>query len=277
MSVRAFRGDAPIRSIPFDDRGLAYGDGVFETLRVHHGGMPWWDAHWARLAAGAERLGFAPPDPGLVRREAAELFPDRGDGVLKILVTRGGAGRGYAPPVGAAPTWLVARHGLPPPSAGGLALHWCEMRLAIQPRLAGLKHCNRLEQVLARGECEAQGTDEGLMRDTDGHVVCATSANLFVLREGRWWTPPLDRCGVAGTCRAALWPSLEPLERRLSPDDVESAEAVFLCNAVRGILPVARLGGRRWPPHPRVAAARDALASVHPGFAGAGGIDREQA
>ena len=118
--------------------------------------------------------------------------------------------------------------------------------------------------MLARAEADAAGCDEGLLRDTEGHVVSATSANLFVLRDGRWRTPPVDRCGVAGVCRARLLETLGAVETRLSVDDVEGADAVFLCNAVRGILPVASLGSRRWPPGSAAAEeARRALAQPH--------------
>lgn len=268
MNVRIFDGAQRIDAIAPDDRGLAYGDGLFETLRAHRGALPWWNAHWARLVRGSERLGLVLPGEAQVRAEAAGLFADGGDGVLKLIVTRGGGARGYAPAADAPPRWLLARHPLPAaPRAEGLRLHWCSVRLAAQPLLAGIKHCNRLEQVLARAECAAAGADEGLVRDADGAVVSATSANLFVLRQGRWQTPPLDRCGVAGTCREHLLAPLDARETRLGPAEVESADVVFLCNAVRGILPVASLGARDWAPHPAVAAARRALAHLHPGFA----------
>jgi 4-amino-4-deoxychorismate lyase len=266
MSARLFRGRREVAAPAPDDRGLAYGDGVFETMRVHRGRIPWWEAHWERLALGASRLGIALPDPRQAQAAATGLFDDGGDGVLKLLLTRGGGGRGYAPDPAAEPAWIISRHALPPALAAGLSLHWCGTRLAIQPALAGIKHCNRLEQVLARAECERAGTDEALVQDMEGRVVSATAANLFVLREGAWTTPPVDRCGVAGTCRAAL---LAPLGAHLAPilpGEVESADAIFLCNAVRGILPVARLGARTWPPHPSVAAARQVLARLHPGF-----------
>ncbi|MDQ2703429.1 MAG: aminotransferase class IV, partial [Pseudomonadota bacterium] len=178
-----------------------------------------------------------------------------------------GAARGYAPDATAAPQWQLARHPLPAPAAGGLRLHWCETRLAVQPLLAGIKHCNRLEQVLARAECVAADADEGLVRDTGGNVVSATSANLFVFRDGAWLTPPLRDCGVAGTCRGMLTAPLDAREAVLDVAAVESADAVFLCNAVRGILPVAAAGARSWPSHPAIAAARRALAGLHPGFA----------
>ncbi len=281
--VRSFEGGARVAALAPGNRGLAYGDGLFETMRAHGGALPWWDAHWARLARGAARLGIALPDEAFVRAQAGELLAGElqagelhageplagGDAVLKLLVVRGGAARGYAPIPGAPPAWQLSCHPLPGPApAAGLRLHWCDVRLAWQPALAGLKHCNCLEQVLARAESDAAGCDEGLLRDTDGHVVSATSANLFVLREGRWRTPPVDGCGVAGTCRARLLDALDAVEARLSVADVEGADAVFLCNAVRGILPVASLGSRRWPPvDDAVAGARRALAHSHPGFA----------
>ncbi|HEY0310541.1 MAG TPA: aminodeoxychorismate lyase [Luteimonas sp.] len=264
--VRLFEGARAVVALAPDDRGLAYGDGLFETLRVHAGTLPWWDAHWVRLAHGAARLGIALPDARQARAESEALFADGAHGVLKLLLSRGGGARGYAPAPGAKPRWMLSRHPLPG-AAAPLHAIWCETRLALQPALAGLKHCNRLEQVLARAECVAAGADEGLVRDMEGTVVAGTAANLFVLREGRWLTPPVDRCGVAGTCRAVLVPALAASEQRLQRADVETADAVFLCNAVRGILPVARLGTRTWQSHPAIAQARDALGRSHPGFA----------
>ncbi len=264
--VRLFRGARPVDAVAPDDRGLAYGDGLFETMRVHAGAVPWWDAHWSRLSLGAARLSIGLPDAGQARAEAGSLFDDGAHGVLKLLLTRGGGARGYAPIDGAEPSWMLARHPLPAPAASARAI-WCDTRLALQPALAGIKHCNRLEQVLARAECVAAGADEGLMCDGEGTVVSATSANLFVLRDGRWLTPPIDRCGVAGTCRAILLPALDAREQRLQRGDVDRADAVFLCNAVRGILPVARLGARTWELHPALAQAHAALGRSHPGFA----------
>jgi 4-amino-4-deoxychorismate lyase len=271
MSARVFVGGQRVDAMPADDRGLAYGDGLFETMRVHAGQVPWWDAHWARLQRGTRRLRMASPDEGQVRSEAAALFADRAAGVLKLIVTRGSGGRGYAP-TNTQPNWMLSRHPLPaPPSRGGLSLRWCATRLTIQPALAGIKHCNRLEQVLARAEWDDPATsghdaDEGLMRSSEGDVVCAISANLFVLRDSRWLTPKVDRCGVEGICRGQLLPLLDAHEVRLSVADVESGDAVFLCNAVRGILGVARLGTRTWSSHPSVAEARRVLAPTHPGF-----------
>lgn len=272
MNARIFAGDRCRDGVPAGDRGLAYGDGLFETMRFERGEAPWWDRHWARLLVGADRLRIPLPDEAHVRSEAGELMAGE-SGVLKLIVTRGEGSRGYAPDATAVPTWVLSRHALPPPfPREGVSLRWCETRLAIQPALAGLKHCNRLEQVLARSEWNAQdagAADEGLVRSMDGDVVCATAANLFVFREGAWSTPPVDRCGVAGICRGWLMETMAGVgmrvaEARLSPHDVETADAVFLSNAVRGILPVARLGGRTWAPHDAIETLRERLGRIFP-------------
>ncbi len=269
-AARIFLGEVQVGAIPEHDRGLAYGDGLFETMRVHGGRVPWWDAHWARMAHGAGRLRMRLPDRPLVEQQMQALLAaaDGGpDCVVKLVVTRGMGGRGYLPSIDNAPLWILSYHPAPPPPRpGGLHLRWCEMRLALQPALAGLKHCNRLEQVMARGEWTDRAIDEGLVRDMDGNVVSATAANVFVLRDGGWQTPPVDNCGVAGVCRGWVLSACGARETRMGVEDVETADAIVLCNAVRGILPVAQLGDRAWLPHPEVRALRERLAATHPAF-----------
>ena len=266
-SERIYRGTARAESIAPDDRGFRYGDGLFETMRGHRGTIPWWPAHWHRLSAGASRLQLPLPPEAFVLGELAAML-EGGDAVVRLQVTRGGGGRGYAPPAAAEPTWVLSRHELPPPPPeGGLGVRWCTTRLAAQPLLAGVKHCTRLEQVLGRLELRGGEDDEGLLLSEDDEVVSAISANLFILRGGEWWTPPVDRCGVAGVARSWLLGQGLAGERRLDREAVEQAEAVVLTNAVRGILPVSRLGTRRWSPHPQAGALRAALAAAHPAFA----------
>lgn len=265
MASAIYVGQARVGAVSATNRGLAYGDGVFETMRVHRGALPFWPQHLARLQQGAGRLAIAMPDVDFIEARIAEMVWSVEAGVLKMLLTRGEGGRGYAPPLDAVPTWMLSLLPLPAPQPA-LRLHGCETRLATQPVLAGIKHCNRLEQVLGRAEAERAGCDEGLMRDMSGNPVCATSANLLVLRDGRWTTPSLDLCGVAGVLRGWLLDEGLVALASLSMDDVESAQALALCNAVRGILPVRALGAREWPLHPAVADLQKRLAMTTPMF-----------
>jgi len=273
MTTRIYCGTQRIDALDPRDRGLAYGDGVFETILIHRGVPVWWDAHIARLLRGCATLGIVAPILDFLRVEADALIEQCACGVLKIIVTRGVGERGYAPLSNAPPTIVLSLSDAPaPPPRDGLNLRWCDTPLAIQPRLAGLKHLNRLEQVLARAEWNDGDLDEpvfheGLQCDTTGRVVGATSANLFVLRNERWLTPPVADCGIAGVCRSWILGNItETAEAVVARADVESADAIVLCNAVRGILPVAALGSRRWPPNAQAIALRQSLAEAEPAF-----------
>ncbi len=266
MNVRIFSGETAVDAFPPDDRGLAYGDGLFETMRVHAGRVPLWPRHCERLHRGAQQLAMPLPRMSTVEAQIEDVIDGCDAGVLKLLATRGSGGRGYSPPGEPTPTWMLALHPLPAMPAQGVRLHWCETRLAMQPRLAGIKHCNRLEQVLARAECVQAGCDEGLMRSSAGDVVCATAANLLLLRDGVWSTPPVEACGVAGVCRGWLLESGLVGIAESTPRQVESADALALCNAVRGILPVASLAGCEWPAHAAVAELQIRLAAAFPMF-----------
>lgn len=268
MNAIVLRGGERVAAVDPADRGLAYGDGVFETLLVHAGAPVWWPAHWARLRRGLERLGIPEPDEGRVRGHAAALLADApARAVLKIIVSRGAGGRGYAPPAVAEPTVVLSAHAAPE-RTDALRLRWCSTRWAKQPALAGIKHLNRLEQVLARAEWQDPAIHEGLVLDADGSVVSATAANVFARVGGSWITPSVDACGIAGLLRDWILAN-EPTARvaPLAAEQVESADEVFLCNAVRGILPVRALGGREWTAWPATDGLRRRLAGAEPAFA----------
>ncbi len=268
LASALFQGDRRVAALDAGDRGLAYGDGLFETALVHDGLVVWWPAHLARLSEGAARLRIPMPDVAWLTTQLAEFVaqaPERA--VLKLVLTRGVGGRGYAPPGTVEPTLALSLHAAPPPVQAPITVRWCDMRLALQPALAGIKHLNRLEQVLARAEWRDPGIHEGLMLDTQGQVGCATAANVFALVNGRWLTPPVHRRGVAGVARAWVLAN-EPAaaEAELDRGELESADAVFLCNAVRGILPVGCLGEQRWAPHPALAELQRRLGRAEPAF-----------
>lgn len=240
-------------ALPADDRGLHYGDGLFETMRVTAGAVPLLDRHLARLARGCARLGFVAPDEALLRREIAAACAGRAAGVLKLIVTRGSAARGYRAPGAASPRRILSLH----PAADrpgthateGVRLRTCSTRLAIGSALAGLKHLNRLEQVTARSEWQDEAIVEGLMLDAEGSVVGGTMTNLFLVRGGALVTPMLDRCGVSGVARAVVLECAQALgipasEQRLGREALDAADAMFLCNAVVGLWPARELDGR---------------------------------
>lgn len=243
---------------PLDDRGAAYGDGLFETVLVRDGEPQLWAAHLARLARGCAVLGFPAPCQADLERPLAKA--PRGQAVLKLMVTRGSGGRGYLPPAAPKPRlrWQLSPFAPNPRHWwAGVRVRHCRLRLGIQPALAGLKHLNRLENVLARREWQDSDTAEGLLCDSEKRLVEATCMNLFWQREGRLETPRLDRCGVAGTLREALAARVELHEVAAGPEVLDAADAVWLGNSVQGVWPVIRLddpdGGelRHWPLEPR--------------------------
>ncbi len=251
------QGLTPNGDVPVTDRGLAYGDGLFETIAVVDGKPKLLAAHLARLQRGAERLVIAGLDFNAIETAvgaASAAFSSHG--AVKLMVTRGDGPRGYTPPVAQNPRWWLQSFAWTPPTALPTGAHVAisSVRLGEQPLLAGLKHLNRLEQVLARAEYPASRADEALMLDSAGRLVCATSANIIVVREGKLFTPRLDRCGVAGVVRGALLAGASRgdlpwsiTETELTPASLVGAEEVFLTSALRGVWAVAAVEGTPVP------------------------------
>lgn len=272
MNTRVLVNGVEAARIAADDRGLLYGDGLFETLRVHRGGCPLWAYHLARLHRGCSVLGLPQPPPGLLERERDVLVGRTEDAVLRITWTRGPSARGYAPPGSAQPTRVLAL-GAPPAApvhwyARGIRVRFCDLRLARQSRLAGIKHLNRLEQVLARAEWRDDAIVEGLMLDTSGRVIGATAANLFAVIDGELLTPRVDQSGIAGVGRALLMDTLPVRQRHLWPRDLARASELVLVSSVRGALPVRRLEATRWRPGPWVRRAQQVFAERGIGIPG---------
>lgn len=238
-----------IERLAVDDRGLQYGDGLFESIAIRDGHPRLWERHMTRLAEGCRRLMIPMPDRTTLHKEVVRVAHGERRAVAKVIVTRGDSGRGYRPIAGTTPTRIVRRYPWPDFPADnantGVRLCWCRLPLSRQPLLAGLKHLNRLEQVLARAEWQDEYAD-GLMCDGDGLVIEGTMSNLFLVRHDTLVTPDLSESGVAGVMRAEVLAQATKhgIATRISPVTVamvEAAEELFLTNSLIGIWPVTRL------------------------------------
>ena len=247
------------RHVDHRDRGLQYGDGLFETMRVHRGAVRLLDFHLERLIEGCRRLRFEAPDQRLLRREIRGAAALCDAGILKLIVTRGVGARGYRPSGSEHSTRILSLQRLPRAHLGAsripVRMRICRTRLGSNPCLAGLKTLNRLESVMARLEWADPRIWEGLMRDADGHLVCGTMSNLFLKTGSTLATPLLDLCGVAGVMRRWVMKQSKSLklrveERRIQIADLARADEIFMSNAIVGLVAVAeiRVGNSRIRP-----------------------------
>jgi len=255
------------------DRGLHFGDGVFETIACLNGRPRFLSLHLERLAHGCRTLGFAPVADRLLRAEIEGLAGAQERAIVKLIVTRGPAiARGYAVSGREQATRVAIRYPWPvEETAGqqrGVGVRVAAMRLGENPALAGLKHCNRLEQILARSEAEASTVAEALMLSRSGRLISGTMTNVFLVdgppQSPRLRTPAIDLCGVAGVMRRvvlreAARAGFTVTESALWPADLAAAAEVFLTNARVGIWPVARLGERTLEPGPVTRRLQDLL------------------
>ena len=260
-------------SIALDSRGLAYGDGLFETIRLHNHRPVLWDLHLERLRHGCDVLGLADCEQ-LLLNDLITLQPDfPSSGVLKIILSRSAGGRGYRGTVDEPAERIITLHPLPPDQGefDGIHIFISPVRLALQPLLAGLKHLNRLEQVMASKHWPSTDCHETLMLDQLGRLVEGSRSNLFLSLDGTLVTPSLEDSGVKGVLRESLlraWPQTEC--RELSMSDLLAAEELFFCNSVVGVWPVSQLSADmsdglltqdlHWPVGPF---ARRAMAHFH--------------
>ena len=248
-------------TLPITDRGLLYGDGVWETIAIVNGHPQRLSWHLERLLQGLQALAIPAPDMTQWVTEILQACQGRDSAVLKLIVTRGQGMRGYNPRECQQPTRIAqisARYVYPAAYAQqGIRLALCETRLAQQPRLAGFKHLNRLEQVLARAEFDTD-YQEGLVRDTADNIIEGTMSNVFLIQaDGSVDTPELTQCGIAGIMRRVVLQVLHEWEipyriGALSLADMHSCSAIFMTNSLIGIWPVREFMGRTYPVAPLI-------------------------
>ena len=234
------------------DRGLAYGDGVFRTLLVREGRPVQWPRQYARLAADRAAIDLDCPSQALLAEELRQACESGAEHVAKIIVTRGNGPRGYAYADDLEPTRIVlATPRVPYPAdyaVAGVRVRKCALMLSHQPALAGVKHLNRLESVLARAEWNDPAITEGLICDTGGNAIGGTMTNVFIAKNGALATPALGRCGVAGVTRdrvidAARENGVACVVRDISWTELMQSEEVILTNSVAGAWPVREVDG----------------------------------
>lgn len=238
------------RCIEFSDRGFQYGDGLFETIEIVNETPVFLNQHLQRLDTGCQRLLIPTPDITTLKKEAFQLSQGSKHAVLKLMVTRGSGGRGYRQPDDIQTTRLFSLHPYPdyPESfkEQGINIRICHARLGLNPSLAGIKHMNRLEQVLARAEWDTSEIQEGLMLDINGQVIEGTMSNVFLVKDNCLYTPEITQCGVKGILRdiiiqLANTHQIPVVEKTISIDEVYSADELFVSNSIIGIWPVKQI------------------------------------
>ena len=234
--------------LPLIDRGMQYGDGLFETIAVFNGKPRHWQLHMQRLHNGCETLGMASPDAENLRDEIARVALDMPRAVVKVIISRGIGERGYVYTTEQMPTRIVASFNFPQYPLShyqqGVRLRVCDTRLGIQPALAGIKHLNRLENVLARNEWHDDVYAEGLMLDMNGNVIEGTMSNLFWVENGKLFTPRLNQCGVCGIMRQRVIETvadmdIECAEEQAGLERIQHADELFVSNSIIGIWPAS--------------------------------------
>ncbi len=238
-------------AIAINNRGLAYGDGVFETIQVVDTVPQFFERHLQRLQLGCQRLNIS-LNVAELKRDVSGLLNQwsadtNAQAILKIIITRGYSGRGYQYDSDVQADRMVT---LSPLSIDreqwpqGITLRVCQTRLSVNPTTAGIKHLNRLENVLARAEWQNDQIAEGLMLNIDGDLIEGTMSNVFIVANDKLLTPKLDGCGVAGIIRNIIIDTVvkqlnySVTVDRLTLDDVKAADEVFICNSLIGVCPV---------------------------------------
>ena len=250
MAIKTLINGEINSEISIFDRGLQYGDGIFETIAVEKGALLCWDDHLKRLESGCTRLNIPLQDNEVLKKETLSLIDTDKKGVIKIIITRGQGGRGYASPEEPKLSRIISFYPFPDypveNSEDGVSVRLCEYRYANNEVLAGIKHLNRLEQVLARSEWSDSSIAEGIVLDNTDNVIEGTMSNVFCVINNVLCTPQLNLCGVEGVIRNKIIELATKLDvsievKTISLEELKTADEIFVCNSVIGVWPVTNL------------------------------------
>lgn len=242
-------------TLPVADRGLAYGDGVFETIHAYDGKLQSLDAHLSRLQRGLKRLAMP---LNQVQFDNLSQFLDEKIGqhlpiecVVKIIVTRGEGGRGYKAPDKVSQNVVIGILSAPNyqlQQREGVKVELSPVQVNLNPFLAGIKHLNRLENVIAKQHL-SEDAFEALMLDVHGNIIECIQSNIFWFKNGQLCTPQLNQAGVCGTYRQKI---IEQQTRypllisKFSLVDIQQADEIFITNSLMAIVPVTTFAGRQF-------------------------------
>lgn len=240
------------------NRAALYGDGLFETMLWVNGAAAMWPWHWARLTRGCSRLGLNWPDEEELLAQCQQILAMAAEHempgaqqsthrVIRLTLFRSQHNtRGYRTGGSHQAQCLLSVHPMPPRN-DRVHLGQSSVRLGWQPLFGGLKHLNRLEQVMAASECEQHGWEEALVLDQAGRLVSAVAGNVIFRRDLTWMTPPVDRCGIAGVTRQwAMEHAGFPIPIcTLNEAQLELIDEIWVINSVMGARWAASFNGRR--------------------------------
>lgn len=245
------------KTISVFDRGLQYGDGLFETMAVYKGIVRLWDMHWERLIKGCKQLSISYPDKEILEKEISTICANKIENlfVLKLIITRGEGQRGYRFTKEQNITRILSTHLWPDYpeiyQLEGVVVRYCDTTISENSKLAGIKHLNRLEQVLARNEWDTNEYQEGLMLTAQGHVIDGTMSNIFAIKDNMIFTPELSLCGVSGVMRNTIIKIAKEIgysvyEKTFTKVELEQADELFLTNSLFGVWPVKVIANTRF-------------------------------
>jgi len=244
-------------SIDVNDRGLAYGDGLFETIEIASGKPVYWRRHLGRLQHGCDVLGLVCPEENLLLQECTDIAKGAKKGIVKIMLTRGSGGRGYRPVDNHTLNRILSFHAWPTIPGGyyenGIRLYLCEMPVSMNRKLAGIKTLCRLDQVMAQSEWDEADYAEGVMLDNNGLVIEGTKTNIFIVNQGKLFTPSLTDAGIHGIMRSIIIEAAGRLgiglvEKGITSEDLVTADELFVCNSIIKIWPVCEYLDRKYEP-----------------------------
>ena len=227
-------------NISIFNRNFQYGDGLFETCVVNNNQILFWEKHLSRLDIGCRKLKIKNIEEEIWLKDIKKALSltSKKNCVLKLILSRGNSQRGYSYSDDILPVRVVIVSEMKNVQAKeSFSLEYASSGYHSNPNLAGIKHCNRIEQILARSSLKR---DEAIMLDENQNIISVTQGNIYFIFGQSLVTPKLDRCGVIGSRRSLILELAESIELNVeegnvSMNDAKKADEAFISNSIMGI------------------------------------------